>query len=63
MMTQEEFTELWVGYSSEIADEFYPKGRSDRRSEYLRDQGILHVKILRALQEKGVIESDEPVIL
>ncbi len=63
MMTQKEFSELWIECSSEIADEYYPKGISDRRGEYLRDQGILHVGILRKLQEKRLIEPDEPVIL
>lgn len=56
-MTVEQFTRIWVENSAEVADEFYPEGRRrSRRGEYLRDQAVLCVKILAALQGEGVIE-------
>ena len=55
-MTEEEFLHLWVEESTPIADTYYPKG-SDRRGEYLRDQGLLHARVLAALMERGLIES------
>lgn len=54
-MTPAEFQELFVEISEKIADEYYPKGSSDRRGEYLRDQGILHAKLSEALTQKGVL--------
>jgi hypothetical protein len=58
-MTENEFTQLWNERSTEVADQFYPKGRSgSRRGEFLRDQGVLLVKILGDLQESGLVEPD-----
>lgn len=55
-LTEEEFTAIFVEVSSEVADGVYPKGVSTRRGEYLRDQAILHVKLLKKLQEKGIVQ-------
>lgn len=55
-MTEDEFTQLWIKRSSEVADQFYPKGESGpRRGEFLRDQGVLLVKILPDLQARGIV--------
>lgn len=55
-MTEQEFTELWNEKSEDVADMFYPKGHP-RRGEYLRDQGVLHSRILRELQALSVVSS------
>lgn len=57
-MTEEEFTRLWIDVSSDVADEFYPKGISKRRGEYLRDQAILHVKLVQELSDRGLIQKE-----
>ncbi len=36
----------WAKVSEAVADEFYPKGESERRGEFLRDQGLLFAKFL-----------------
>ena len=54
VVTEQEFTGLWVTESEEVADMFYPKGHP-RRGEYLRDQGVLHTRLLTALKDRGVI--------
>lgn len=55
-MTEEEFQTVFIGCSSVIADQFYPKGQSDRRGEYLRDQGVLYVALTSELRLRGIIE-------
>jgi hypothetical protein len=59
MMTEEEFFNLYVGCSTEVADQFYPKlkpyGPNPGRGECLRDQGVLYVKLLDRLKEMRVI--------
>jgi hypothetical protein len=48
-MTKREFQEIFIEASSEVADRFYPKGKSSRRGEYLRDQGVLCVELMNRL--------------
>lgn len=48
-MTEQEFRDLWIEAASGVADRFYPKGKSDRRGEFLRDQGVLLVEIEKRL--------------
>jgi hypothetical protein len=60
-MTWEEFRDMFSVCSSQVADEFYPKGKSPagkRRGEYLRDQAMLYVKLSQALKEKGLFDDD-----
>ena len=58
-MTEEEFHTIYTGCSAVVADKFYPKGQSDRRGEYLRDQGVLYVTLVRELRYRGIIREGE----
>lgn len=44
-MTKERLKRLFTDAASDVADQFYPKGESDRRGEFIRDAGLLWVKI------------------
>lgn len=59
VVTEETFLLLYNRCSAEVADRFYPKGRSRRRGEWLRDQGVLAVKLIDELMAAGVIKDDE----
>ena len=54
-VTEEEFHDLWMNISSGVAGEFYPKGVSDRRGEYLRDQAVIYIKLRSELRRRGLI--------
>lgn len=58
-MTEEEFRQLYLGASEEVADKFYPKvlpdGPNPGRGEYLRDQAVLFAKLVEALKRARVI--------
>ena len=60
ILTENQFAEIFTEVSETVADEFYPKGQLDgkgrrnRRSEYLRDQGVLYSRLLDALKEPGI---------
>jgi len=68
-MTEDEFAQLWIECSTDVADQFYPRGiwvyftagrrprfrRGHYRGEYLRDQSVLYSKLIDVLKEKGVI--------
>lgn len=55
-MTDEEFRDIYLRASSVVADRFYPKGESDLRGNYLRDQGVLYVELVKRLAEAGLLE-------
>lgn len=57
-MTDQEFRDLWMEASSEVADRFYPKGETMRRDEYLRDQAVLYVEIVKRLSAYGYLENE-----
>lgn len=57
-MTDQEFRDLWMEASSEVADRFYPKGETMRRGEYLRDQAVLYVEIVKRLSAYGYLENE-----
>jgi len=58
-MTDQEFRDLWMEASSEVADRFYPWGETNRRrGEYLRDQAILYVEIVKRLSAYGYMENE-----
>lgn len=52
---EQEFQEMFIAASSEVADEFYPKGVSKRRGEFLRDQAVLFVKLSKRMKEVGYL--------
>jgi hypothetical protein len=54
-VTEEEFTMIFTTCSETVADKYYPKGRSARRGEYLRDQGMLAALLSVAFKQAGVI--------
>jgi hypothetical protein len=55
-MTEEEFRNVYLTCSAEVADKFYPKGQTGQRGEYLRDQGVLYALLQEALQAKGLFD-------
>jgi len=59
-VTVEEFRALFTDASAEVADKFYPKGESDRRGEFLRDQAFLYILLSKVLTAKSFLEGDAP---
>jgi hypothetical protein len=58
-MTEQEFRDLWVACSGQVADEFHPKGQgagSETRGTYLRDQGVLYAYLVKMLNAKGLFD-------
>jgi hypothetical protein len=56
MMTEDEFRDIWIAASSVVADRFYPKGESDDRGFFLRDQAVLFVEVAARLAEAGKLD-------
>jgi hypothetical protein len=62
-MDVEQFRDIFLLCSTEVADKFYPKGQTDQhgehlpdRGEYLRDQGYLYVLLTKTLAAKGFLD-------
>lgn len=47
---EQRFKQIYTDASSEVADEFYPKG-DKRRGAYLRDQAVLYSKLMPQLRK------------
>jgi hypothetical protein len=55
-VTEEEFIKIFNSCSEMVADQYYPKGEpGSRRSEYLRDQGVLAALLAEAFTHEGII--------
>ena len=57
-MTDQEFRDIWLDASNTVADRFYPKGQTDHRGEYLRDQAVLYAEIVQRLGAYGYLENE-----
>lgn len=44
-MKKERLKKIFTDAASDVADQFYPKGKTDRRGEFIRDVGVLWVKL------------------
>lgn len=50
-----DFKRAFTDAASDVADEYYPKGKSKLRGAFLRDQALILVKLLDNLKEESAI--------
>ncbi len=53
-----DFKQAFTDAASDVADEFYPKGETDRRGEFLRDSAMILVKLLDNLKEQAAVGAE-----
>lgn len=50
-MKKERLKKVFTDAASDVADQFYPKGKTERRGEFIRDCGALYIRLEKNLDE------------
>lgn len=62
-MKKSNLKDIFANAASDVADTFYPKGKSDRRGEFIRDCGVLWVKISDNVDSYVKSKKKKPIAL
>lgn len=62
-MKKSKLKDVYTAAASDVADEYYPKGKSDRRGEFLRDAAVLYTKLSDGLDKFIKAHKKKPVAL